>query len=112
MSPSGKFLLQPDGDYLQSCLNIYNLGTHDQDIGVVMASTFCGSKTIMAGSSPNALYFIGRYGHANAGGANQNPPLIFSSTNTPGHLVGIEGIIHAIGRVGSEIGNLMVGPGL
>ena len=74
-----------------------------QNIGVVvLPGELCGVG-LAADYSPNALYLVGCNGNPHTGAAEEESLFAFAAGYRPGNLLSEYGVVHPLGRIGSEV---------
>ena len=73
-----------------------------------MAAGHLGAVAVTAQGAANALDLVGRHGHANAGGADDDTLFAFAAGYRPGHFFRVNGIVHAFGVVAAEVLKIVV----
>ena len=73
-----------------------------------MAAGHLGAVAVIAQGAANALDLVGRHGHANAGGADDDTLFALAAGYRTGHFFRVNGIVHALGVVAAEVLKLVV----
>ena len=100
---AGKRRIQEGVDDLKRETGSRDARAHREDVGVVVQPCRLGGKAVAAERRADAAELVGGDGNADARAADQNALFAFAGRNGFCHSLGIDGIVTARLRIGSEI---------